>query len=229
MKKEYVLFFLLGWLLILPSLQAQELSLGLRAGFNRMSIRMQETYFFEDEFGPILSANESYQSLTGFQTAIFTEVRFSEFLAVQPELLIHQKGGSYSGKTTNPFGENVASYDIRTLQIDIPVLAKISTGDVFWRVSALVGPAFGLHAGGTYDWLENNSTGSSSVIPVSGLDHFNFSFIAGMAIEIDLGRGWFYVDGRYMNTLGHISLKNLGDTSFSNLAFSVGYSRPLQP
>jgi hypothetical protein len=228
MKRNLTSLLALSLMILLSfQAQAQDLSLGVRAGLNIMNANLDNVEVFGGEDAP-RGVNESYSSLAGFNGAIFLDIRFSDFFAIQPEFLIHQKGGSYvanyNASGTQPIN---ASYDIRLLNLEVPVLAKISAGDVFWRVSALLGPGFGYAAGGRYEYVENGSSGKDSVEFGSTGDRLMASFHAGLGLEIDLGRGWFYADGRYQFSFGESELEFVGDAAFSNFALSIGYSMPL--
>lgn len=209
------------------NLQAQDISLGIRAGLNIMNMNLDNVEVFGGTDEP-RGVNERYSSLGGFNGGIFLDIRFSDFFAVQPEFLIHQKGGTYDASYNDPVnGATNASYDIRLVNLEVPVLAKISAGDVFWRVSALLGPGFGYAAGGNYEYVESSSSGKDRVEFVGAGDRLMASFHAGLALEIDLGRGWFYADGRYQFNLSQSQLEFIGDAGFTNFALSIGYSMPL--
>ena len=202
--------------------------IGVRSSLHILNVQLSNPVFLQIDQASALRNDETYESLTAFAGGVYMDIRFTNFFALQPECNIQQVGGSYVGSNTRlPAGTNTASYDFRAIQMELPLLAKISAGDIFWSVSALLGPGFGIIIGGNYDYEENANSGNSNLTFNQGGERLSTSLVAGLALEIDLGRGWLYGDARYSNTFSKAAVENVGDLSFSNTAFSIGYSMPL--
>ena len=109
MKK---LLFLLSTLLILATAQAQQVTVGLKAGGNLASLR---------NTGAI---NDISYKLK-FHGGLLFNFGLSSLLSVQPEVIYSQKGFEYKNARTSAEGK--VNY------IDVPLLLKINSGSLFFE------------------------------------------------------------------------------------------------
>ncbi len=232
MKKHVSKFFRLSVLIFflgfhLAQSFAQDLGLGVKAGVNIMNFNLDNVTEFNTSNNRNLQ--EEYNTLIGFNGAVFLDVRFSKFFALQPELYFNQKGGSYKGTGVNSDGvETVVEYDLRAFYVEVPVLAKLSASDDLWRVSALIGLSIAIGAGGNNNFsIQNDFVNTSRKEQIDYDDAINLGFHTGIAAEFDLGRIWYYFEARYLLNVSETSLDAVGDASFNTIAFSTGFLMPI--
>ena len=96
---------------------------------------------FSDDFK---SPGEKYKSKIGMIIGVAVEIPLiGEMLALQPELLFHQKGFKYEDPGD---GEYTQDATITTNYMELPILAKVKFGKFY----AIAGPSFGYGIGGKY-------------------------------------------------------------------------------
>ncbi len=219
MKRINVLFLLLSF--FYSTTQAQEVSVGLRAGATYFTIH-------NDDF------NGANKFTMGLDLAIPVEVSFNSVFSIQPELHYTQKGASFDVMEDGQEQE----LTFRTDFLELPVLFKANYGTDAIRCFAFVGPSFGY---AIKRQVIQDMDGSDAV--KEEIEFINngeaqdrrweLGAVGGIGVAFKAGPGAFVVDARY-------ALDFIDDVKFSGerpadlerstnrgCTLSVGYKIPL--
>lgn len=191
---------------------AQGISVGVKAGVNVATLGGDDV--------------EDAESRIGLVGGAFLVYRFSDMLALQPEVLYSQKGTSFSDTE----GEVTLKLDY----VDVPVLLRLDVplANSSLRPSVFAGPVFSLRAS---CGAEAEFDGGSVEVNCDDFDEEGISFkdtdfglAFGAGLDFPAGRATVTLDGRY--TLGLSSIDDSGqDADVKNRAFAamLGISIPL--
>ena len=150
------------------------------------------------------------ENKSGFCGGGFITFNISDVFAIQPELLITQKGTKEIIRDWSFFG----SYDTNTLKItylEIPVLAKFSILSKA-RPNFFIGPALSLKLSASSEFLGNTYDVSDSFNSV------DFGLVFGGGFDF----GGLVLEARY--TRGLTSIVEIGDAKNSVISVMLGYS-----
>ncbi|HEX8690826.1 MAG TPA: porin family protein [Longimicrobium sp.] len=191
---------------------AQGISVGVKAGVNVATLGGDDV--------------EDADSRIGLVGGAFLVYRFSDMLAIQPEVLYSQKGASFSDTE----GELTVKLDY----VDVPVLLRLNvpvTGSSL-RPSVFAGPVFSLRAS---CGAEAEFNGGSVEVDCDELDEEGIAvkdtdvgLAFGAGLDFPAGRATVTLDGRYTLGLSSIDDSDL-DADVKNRAFAVmlGIAIPL--
>lgn len=158
---------------------------------------------------------------TGLAGGLFANLSILEFLAVQPEFFLHQKGAT----TINTGNRN----EIRVNYFTIPVLVKLRMplGKTVYP-NLFAGPNFSFLVDGRYTSTDMQN-GNETQINISNVRNNDTGGIIGAGIDFE-GQGVFFtVDVRYgfgFRTLGEntysLNIKNEDITIMAGIGFRIG-------
>lgn len=201
---------LLGIALVaFSTVNAQDFSFGAKAGLNVSNIRVSE--------------GDGLDSRISFHVGGLAEIKFSDKLALQPELLFSSQGAKMEEKRT--VGSASASSDITTKlnYLNLPIMAKYFIMD---GLAVEAGPQIGflLSAKRT---TEISSTGPISISTGKDTDikdqmnTVDFGLNFGASYKLDFG---LFFGARYNLGLTNIA-KDSGDITYKNsvIQISAGY------
>lgn len=193
--------------MLMSNLMAQ-FSIGPRVGLNLASV-----VFSGDE----IPEETSFQY--GFVVGVSSEIKLSNRITIQPELLFSGAGFTFKD---DYFGDNVITYNY----LQIPTLAKMKfvAGPVGLNIVA--GPHFGYGIGKIKS--EVTSGGETEKQSMSWQDtylkRFDFGMTGGFGMSISAGSGTFGLDARYQLGLVNYFDEAEGDLSIKNRTFQFGLS-----
>lgn len=160
---------------------------------------------------------------------------FSQYFAVQPELLYHRSGKEYEGLINDEKKEFEFEIDYLT----VPVLVKLSLpSNHLFRPNVYVGPHISFKLNGDLDGLETlPATADLGVISELGgdsdiddeLNLVDFGITAGVGFDIKVGPGYVTLEARYMR--GFVDIfdddevtENAEDIVNQSISFMGGYT-----
>jgi hypothetical protein len=144
----------------------------------------------------------------------FVNLHILGFFAIQPELLVHQKGATHI--------ENNVKDEISVNYFEVPVLFKLLIpidGHVYPHVFA--GPSVGYAMSSTFT-STNVSDGKQLTANVGDISKTDIGGVVGAGLDYETDHLFFNVDGRYgagFSTLGSSSNLNFKNNNFT---FMVG-------
>ncbi len=193
-----------------PALAAGLTAKGARAGVNLANM-----------IGGGVDTVSTVRYRTGIVGGIFAEYGFSDFLAVQPELLYSMKGVRYESLLLSKTWSTSWKFDY----LEIPILAKIRfparENVTSWIV---VGPAPAILLSAKRKWEYEGLPPKTDDVRET-TKSFDVGFTAGAGFGVPAGKGTLAFDGRY--TLGTIATDDSGadkDTRNGVVTITVGYS-----
>lgn len=173
-----------------------QVSVGVRGGVNFSNINTE----FEDPSNDFDISNRA-----GYAVAVPIEIMITDFLAVQPELMYHQKGGK----------EELSFFGISATQeyifnyVEVPVLLKVLAGGENIGVGLLAGPAFSYARSGEYIISVLGTVESVDLFDTEDdeifFDRKEFNLHLGAAPYINVAGLKIFADGRYILGLNDIS------------------------
>jgi Outer membrane protein beta-barrel domain len=190
MKK--VLFFLFS-LTLLQSSFAQRIGIGLRLNGHFA------TQAFPSSVQSSLDLLGGLKNQTNISFTIPLEIKLSDLLSVQPELMYLQKGTKIS---SNLFGVATIEASQKVNYLEVPILIKLNfLTNAPLGVNFLVGPSFGYALSGI-----NVSSISGTGIPASTQTNedltdyarFELGAHAGINLGLKVGSGRIILDSRYL-------------------------------
>lgn len=177
----------------------------------------------------------SARTLYGF--GVVFGVALNDYVAIQVEPKYMQKGGTLIQSDSDP------EFDAKADFIEVPVFVKASIGDRI-RPYVLAGPTFGYLMAASVKGEAMGLTFEADWKDIS--KDFEIALTFGAGVSMQVGRGSFFLDGRYC--LGLVNLNEGGtlefragdlvrpeeiseDDEFSTKGFQVmlGYTLPLGP
>lgn len=156
---------------------------------------------------------------TSWAAGAFMNFHFLKFLAIQPELLIHQKGASQKiGMRTN---------EIKLNYFEVPVLLKLMVPvDNHIYPHVLVGPSFSYRMGGTFK-ATNTESGTIVNFNEGDLKKYDTGGILGVGVDFETDHLYINLDGRYgfgFSDIGEnsVKLKNRNWTAMLGIGYRFG-------
>ena len=202
------------------------LSLALLAGF--ASVANAQTgvkYGIKGGFnGATFSGTDSKGSeyKAGFAAGGFLNFGISDQISIQPELLYSQKGASADGQTFGSYNDATAKVTLG--YIDVPILARVNTGDDGKGLFFELGPqgSFLLHQ---RSFIEDSGGKEISGTRSTSTDDFNkvvIGYVGGIGYQITSG---LQLGVRYAGDFSQIYKDNLGANVHNSVfQFQVGYA-----
>jgi hypothetical protein len=139
---------------------------------------------------------------------LFVNFHFLEFLALQPELLIHRKGADY-------IANNVKT-EVHINYFEVPILLKVMIPiEKHMYPHFFAGPTFSYNMSSTYSSTDTQS--GRNVI-----NKGDVGGVAGAGIDFEWDHVYLNLDGRYgigFNTIGNTANLNIKN---NNLTFMIG-------
>jgi hypothetical protein len=152
---------------------AQSPSFGIKAGVSLTNVTGSYT----------TGGDTDFKNTFGFHGGFVANLPISGIFSIQPELLYSMKG--YKSTGTDPYYAATANIKQTLHYIDIPVLARISTGGLFFEA----GPQFGYLVAAK---RSQNGDGNIPAISYSGRDNLrkvDFGYAAGLGYQLPNGPG----------------------------------------
>lgn len=184
--KTRILTIVLGLVAVLTtSVQAQNVSVGLKAGLNVASWRGDAVSSFTDAFEESGAITQEY--LPGFHVGGFVQLPLGQGVSLEPGLYYSQKGTRLSQRlVTDDFLKVKAELTDRTHYIEMPLLLNLTTAGGFQlyggpQLAYLVKNEVDLNAG-----LFGLSMGQEFDYD-PGLRSFDFGLLAGLGYEFTNG------------------------------------------
>jgi len=185
-------------------------SFGLRGGVNLSTWTINGEA--EEELG------DFQKNRTSLLFGVISEIRFSDNLAIQPEINFIQKGTRFEESETDPVLGNASfKLDYILNYIEVPVLLKGGAGFGAGRIDVLAGPSFGYALNGkqkseiTFLGMTEKETEDID-FKEDEVSRTDFGLQFGAALSLNLGSSAkLFVDGRYL--LGLTNLNTSENTS----------------
>lgn len=167
---------------------------------------------------------DDIKSRTGWAGGLFANLSLLDFLSIQPEFLIHQKGATSR--------HNQYRNEIRVNYFEIPVLVKLRLplGETVYP-HIFAGPNFSYRVSGKYSSTDTQN-GDDRDISIDNVRRSDTGGIIGVGIDIE-GQGIFFtIDARYgfgFNELGdnsyYLNLRNEDLTILAGIGFRIGSTK----
>ncbi len=169
---------------------------GVKAGFNFNSMSDIKT----DKLADMDKA--AFSNKTGFHVGVLYKIDLPFGLAIQPELLYSQKGGSLKADLGSVAGEK--GYDLKSHNLQLPVNVQWGLDLVLFRPFIMVAP---------YLSYAISSDMDSALSKVINWDQTKLGYGIGVGAGLDIWK--FQVAGKYNWDLGKASefkmVQNVGD------------------
>lgn len=191
---------------------AQGVKYGLKGGFNG------STFSGSDSKGSEYKA--------GFAAGGFLRFGLSDMFSIQPELLYSQKGASIDGVSylSGTTIKNDGTAKTTLGYIDVPILARINTGEEGKGLFFEIGPqgSFVLHQRSFIEDGGGKQIGSSET-STDGLNKVVIGYVGGIGYQITSGLG---LGVRYTGDISQVFKDNNGALNVHNsvFQFQVGYA-----
>ncbi|WP_161599598.1 porin family protein [Hymenobacter nivis] len=151
--------------------QAQSPSFGIKAGASLTNVVGSEAPAFD------------FKNKVGFHGGFVANLPLSDGFSIQPELLYSMKGYKVSG--IDPFSGNPVNSRATLHYIDVPVLARINAGGLFFEA----GPQFGYLVAAKFERDGNATTPSNSRSNRKDYKTVDFGYAAGLGYQLPAGPG----------------------------------------
>ncbi len=178
-----------------------------------------------------ISENQAYENQIGkiaFQAGVSGGQQFTNNFGLEIDGLLHFRGAKYtdSEQVSTFGGEEDFTQIVRTLYVDVPILAKVSFGTSDFRVKGYAGPSinFLLYAEEERKFDDPDVDRNNGYInDISSFQTNNLGYVYGIGLETETtGGSIFYVDFRVQEDLR--SAGNYNGESFKQrvVGLSVG-------
>lgn len=196
MKKVFLSLSLLAGLSY--AAQAQGIKYGVKAGASLTNFTGSDT--------------GDAKNIFGFHGGLVANFAVNDAFSIQPEVLYSMKGAKL--EESLGMGYTVKS-TVRLHYIDVPVLARVNAGGLFFELGPQVGF---LAAAKQKNEITGGPLGSSSDNDIkSGIKRVDFGYAAGLGYQLSNGPG---IGLRYNGGFSDIS-KNSGSLAVRNSAFQL--------
>jgi hypothetical protein len=161
MKKIFISVSILGAMLLGTTANAQEISYGIKGGYNFANVRATKKADITNNV-----------RIGSFVVSTYLDINFSEHFSLQTGLAVNGKGSTITVGNTNT--STWTEYKSNPIYLELPVnaVAKIPVGDIFDKCNIILG-------GGPYVALgvsgKNNITGKKIGIAYSAEENISFS------------------------------------------------------
>jgi len=125
----------------------------------------------------------NYKNKFGFHGGFVANLPISDMFSIQPELLYSMKGYKFTG--TDPFNAEPLNSTHTLHYIDVPVLARINAGGLFFEA----GPQFGYLVAANFSWDGNANIPAGSYNNRDGYRKVDFGYAAGLGYQLPGGPG----------------------------------------
>lgn len=222
------LMFTLVFGLFFTAANAQvQTSFGPRAGINLANWSVSEE--IADDFG------SSPQNRVSLLFGAVAEIRFSNNIALQPEINFIQKGMKLVEEYNDPNLGSVSSKgEFIINNLEIPILIKAGTSFGSGRFDVLAGPSWSYGLNGKIKFSEtvNGDTESDAQdidFEDDGVSRSDFSLQFGGMFGYNVGAANLFLDVRYILGFSNLVADPIDSESAKNrgIAFSVGALFPL--
>jgi len=201
----YRIYILIITLSILSTSSTAQIGVGFRAGFLRSSRVSKFTTLTTTSTpnGPSQSFEIKDDPITGFIIGIPLEFELSRVMSMQLELNYLKQGFSNQIEVLQSISKFQVSYAV----LEIPILAKVGSGNEKFDFSAVVGPSFQYTSAGI---IESSSFEAGRVTIPASSDKIDFSDqnqktfnrssiygLLGAQLGLYVGTGKVVVDARY--------------------------------
>ena len=183
MKK---IFFLGALLAFAMQNHAQTLKFGVKGGIN-----------YANMTGGDIAGYNDFKAITSYHLGILTEIKLTDNLAVQPELIYSTQGAEYENAVDDI--KNELGY------LAVPVLAKFYLND---------GKTFSLEAGPQASFLVSER----NEVELNDTNTFDFALVGGLEYKLTQN---IFIQGRY--NLGLTEAKKDADVKNSVIQLSAGF------
>ncbi|MCB9315653.1 MAG: PorT family protein [Lewinellaceae bacterium] len=222
------LLFTLVFGLFFTAANAQvQASIGPRAGINLANWSASQE--ITDDFGT------SPKNRVSLLFGAVAEIRFSNNIALQPEINFIQKGMKLVQEYDDPnLGTVRSKGEIIINNLEIPILIKAGTSFGSGRFDVLAGPSWAYGLNGKTKYTEtingNSESGSQDInFEDDGVTRSEFSLQFGAMFSYNLGAANLFLDARYILGFSNLVADAIGSESAKNrgIAFSVGALFPM--
>lgn len=185
----------------------------------------------------ISSISPDFHWSPGINLALFAEGQLSDNVAIRPELVYQQKGFMMKGGKDINLGNFPvrlgAKSAYRVSYVETPVLLKLSAGNEFAKLYALVGPSVGYAMDAQLVTrpqaiLEFRPIRTDVPLDAIGYNRFEFSGIAGAGISLKAGAGEIMAEARYQHGISRLIDVPVVQANVRNqgVSVSLGYKIP---
>jgi Outer membrane protein beta-barrel domain len=208
---------------------AQTVQLGVRMGANGSKMT---------QFELVENLIPEFKFLAAPSGAIYMDIPVGKNFSIQPELAFTQKG--FAVKESINVGEEFLGVDLniggrlalKTNYIEMPVLAKIKFGNDHNAARGYItfGPAVGYMADAGVVVRVLSILPIRSDVGTGFFNQFEFSGIGGAGVEIPLGKGKMFIEGRYQHGFSRTLDTPVIALPVRNRTFggSIGFSIPIR-
>lgn len=204
-------------LLAFASSLSAQFSFGVRGGITLPNVAFNEDV--EDE-------GVDYLVYMGAAFGAVAELKISDHFAIQPELMITQKGfkvdyDDYYYYYYYGYGSSSTETKFRLNYIEAPILAKGIFGNEFISGYVAAGPVFGYAASGSTYF--NGTKVKFGEDEWDGFKRFEISASAGAGVGLSVGTGQVFLDLRYLFGLSNLADDDEFKAWNRTMGISVGY------
>jgi Outer membrane protein beta-barrel domain len=197
-------------LVLFQNLTAQNVRFGLKGGLNVAN----------QKFTGSLSPTNS--SIIGLNIGVFTEIKFSNEIALQPELLFSMQGSSFDLRVSDGFTTVDTSNKFDLGYINLPVMLKYYASEDFFIE---FGPQVGFLINADLETKANGRSVKQDLKKLFTNNDFGLNFGLGFNVNPNL-----FFDARYNLGLSNIAeVDSNSDDSIKNRVFSIGIGYRFKP
>jgi hypothetical protein len=150
---------------------AQSPSFGIKAGASLTNIT-----------GSYTTGGADFKNKFGFHGGFVANLPFSDIFSIQPELLYSMKGYKYTG--TDPYSAVTYTFKQTLHYIDVPVLARINAGGLFFEAGPQVGYLVAANSS-----IDDGRVPTRSYSGRDNLRKVDFGYAAGLGYQLPNGPG----------------------------------------
>ena len=207
MRTVLKLTSLFAFLCVFTTMNAQNLSFGLRAGVNIATVNIEQD-----------GISIEPDSRTGLDIGALLNIGITDAFSVQPEVSFIQKG--YAIDLLGDKVELILNY------IEVPVLAKYGFGSESFQGFVQAGPSFGFAASGKTKFGDEEE----DIEFEDDFNRFDFGLQFGAGAGFAAGSGQAFVDFRYALGLSNLDAsegEESGTINNRGILLTVGYLVPI--
>jgi hypothetical protein len=150
---------------------AQSPSFGIKAGASLTNIT-----------GSYTTGGADFKNKFGFHGGFVANLPISDIFSIQPELLYSMKGYKYTG--TDPYSAVTYTFKQTLHYIDVPVLARINAGGLFFEAGPQVGYLVAANSS-----IDDGRVPTRSYSGRDNLRKVDFGYAAGLGYQLPNGPG----------------------------------------
>lgn len=186
MKKTFIALLLTCFVLTSYG-QDEKIAIGLRGGLNIASI--SNTGSASASFGGY-GSSVKYKSRLAPHFGVYSEIKFNDFISLQPEVLFSMKGYKYESSSSGGGSSSEYTLDAGLNYIDIPLQLRFNFGKGF---HLLGGPSFSILMSAKAKSESTVTSGGSTVTTKEtdtdkeGLNTMDVGVYIGVGYQLDMG------------------------------------------